>query len=69
MGVAEITEVVGDEGTPQGGDQEAAEDIRTDSPTINKVNLRLFFIVAASKGWNVKKCDVKSMFLQGTPLD
>ena len=51
------------------GDQEVAEDIRTDSPTINMVNVQLFFLVAASKGWNIKTFDVKSAFLQGALLD
>ena len=51
------------------GDQEAAEDMRTNSPTINKVNGRLFFCLAASIGWNNKMCDIKRIFLQGAPLD
>ena len=51
------------------GDQEVVQDIRTDSPTVNKVNIKLFFLIAAAKGWNIKTCDVKSAFLQGTPLD
>ena len=51
------------------GDQEVIDDVRTDSPTINKVNVELFFLVAASMKWNIKTSDVKSAFLQGMSLD
>ena len=40
------------------GDQEK-EDLRTDSPTILKINIKLFFLIAASKGWRIKTSDVK----------
>ena len=50
------------------GDQEK-EDLRTDSPTIHKINIELFFLIAVSKGWKIKTSDVKCAFLQGTDLD
>ena len=51
------------------GDQEEEQNLRTDSPTIHKINIKLFFLVAAAKGWKIKTSDVKCAFLQGTDLD
>ena len=52
------------------GDQEPnKETIRTDSPTANKVNIKMFYIMAASHGWMVRTADVKAAFLQGVDLD
>ena len=51
------------------GDQENTDDLRTDSPTISKVNIKLFFLIAVSKQWAVNTCDVRSAFLQGSPLE
>ena len=51
------------------GDQENVNDLRTDSPTISKLNIRLFFLIAVYKNWAVSTCDVRSAFLQGSPLE
>lgn len=52
------------------GDQEPNQDaIRTDSPTVNKVNIKLFFVIAVHQGWHVKTADIKAAFLQGSDLD
>ena len=52
------------------GDQEPnKEAIRTDSPTVNKVNIKLFFVIAVHKGWQIKTADIKAAFLQGSDLD
>ena len=51
------------------GDQEDTTDLRTDSPTVHKINVKLFFLIAASKGWRIKTSDVRCAFLQGTELD
>ena len=52
------------------GDQEPdKETIRTDSPTANKVNIKMFYVIAASRGWMIRTADVKAAFLQGVALD
>ena len=50
------------------GDMEVGS-FRTDSPTIQKSNLKLFFTIALSKKWTVKTCDIKCAFLQGEKLE
>ena len=47
------------------GDQEDDSDIRTDSPTVRKGNIKILLTVAAKFGWKVKTSDVSSAFLQG----
>ena len=44
-------------------------DIPSDSPTVDKPNIRLLLLIAASHGWTIKLCDVKSAFLQGRKLE
>ena len=52
------------------GDQEPDKhNIPTDSPTVNKVNIKLFYLLAASLRWTIQTADVKSAFLQGSELD
>ena len=52
------------------GDQEKnKENVKTDSPTVNKVNVKLFYLLAAYFGWSVRTADVKAAFLQGADLD
>ena len=52
------------------GDLEPDKDnIVTDSPTVNKVNIKLFYLIAASFGWTVQTADVKAAFLQGSDID
>ena len=43
--------------------------IPTDSPTINKVTLRLIMAIAAAKGWNIQCSDITRAFLQTENLD
>ena len=42
---------------------------RTDSPTSTKEGLRLVFCAIASKKWLINSIDVKTAFLQGSPID
>ena len=51
------------------GDLEEPNELRTDSPTINKTNIKLFLLIAASKGWDVKTADIRCAFLQGSIID
>lgn len=50
------------------GDQEKAE-FRTDSPTVRKSSINLFFMLAAKNKWKIKTSDVKCAFLQGELID
>ena len=52
------------------GDQEKdKEDIRTDSPTVHKTSIKLFYLLAALNDWKIKTADVMAAFLQGADLD
>ena len=52
------------------GDQELDKDnIRTDSPTIDKTNIKLILLTASQKQWQVKTSDVSCAFLQGAEID
>ena len=51
------------------GFEEKATDVRTDSPTISKENLRLVSAIAVMNKWQVHSIDVKSAFLQGFPIE
>lgn len=46
------------------GFEEDSTELRTDSPTRSKRNLRLVLAVAASKGWTINSLDISSAFLQ-----
>lgn len=48
---------------------EEAEAIPSDSPTVDKPNIRVLLLTAASYGWVIESSDVKSAFLQGRALD
>ena len=48
---------------------EELEKVASDSPTIDKCNLRILLAICASKGWSLEASDVKSAFLQGDKLD
>ena len=48
---------------------EEAEDIPSDSPTVDKPNIRVLLLIAASYDWVIESSDVKSAFLQGRTLD
>ena len=48
---------------------EELESVRSDSPTMDKCNLRLLLTICASEKWTLQSSDVKSAFLQGQHLD
>ena len=47
---------------------EEQEEVISDSPTIDQVNIKILLAVVASKGWKVVSSDVKSAFLQGKEI-
>ena len=47
---------------------EEVDDIPSDSPTVNKPNIRVLLLIAASYDWTLGTSDVKSAFLQGQQL-
>ena len=49
--------------------QEEASNIRTDSLTVCRENLRLVSTTAVSNKWKIHSMDVKSAFLQGFPIE
>ena len=49
--------------------EEGKENIKTDSPTVNKINIKLFYVLAAFYKWPVRTADVKAAFLQGAAID
>ena len=52
------------------GDLEDQKDqIRTDSPTVNRINIKLFLLIAVHMKWKIRTADVKSAFLQGKKID
>lgn len=53
----------------RGDTEENVDEIRRDSPTVNKINIKLFYLIAAQKSWTIKMSDVKAAFLQGAALD
>ena len=44
-------------------------DVRADSPTCVKDNIRVLLSVAVAKGWKICSLDVKAAFLQGKEID
>ena len=51
------------------GYEEDTSDIRTDSPTVSKENIRLMSTIAVANGWHVHSIDVRSAFLQGFEIE
>ena len=52
------------------GDQELDTDsIAKDSPTINKINIKLMMTEAIRKGWDISSSDVTRAFLQDEPIE
>ena len=45
------------------GDQEDTSEVRTDSPTVRKGNIKMMLTVSAKQGWIIKTSDVSSAFL------
>ena len=50
------------------GDQEQGE-FRTDSPTVHKSSINIFFMLAAKNRWEIQTSDIKCAFLQGEIID
>ena len=48
---------------------EETDEVPSDSPTVDKSNIRLLLTIAQSYGWTIKCSDVKSAFLQGKQLE
>ena len=51
------------------GFQENTDDLRKDSPTCSKTNLRTVLAIAATNKWKVSSIDIKSAFLQGRQIE
>lgn len=51
------------------GFEENNPQIKTDSPTCQKESLRILLTVLASHNWTLKSLDIKSAYLQGTPIN
>ena len=49
-------------------DQEKSK-FRTDSPTVHKNSINIFFMLAATNGWRIQTSDIKCAFLQGEDVD
>ena len=50
------------------GDNEDTSEIRKDSPTVRKGNIKILLMIAAAKHWDIKTSDVSNAFLQGVCL-
>ena len=53
----------------RGFEESNLEEIRKDSPTMEKSSLRILLTIAVQKGWTVRTTDVTSAFLQGSELE
>ena len=42
---------------------------QSDSPTASRESFKTFLAIAANEGFKIQNMDVKSAFLQGTPLE
>ena len=51
------------------GFEEDTSDMKLDSPTCSRQALRLLFMTAATKRWQVKSIDIASAFLQGKSIE
>ena len=51
------------------GDQEDTSDMRKDSPTVRKGNIKIVLMIAASREWEIKTSDVSNAFLQSVPIE
>ena len=47
---------------------EEQEKVQSDSPTVDKCNVRIALAICAARGWQLETSDVKSAFLQGHEL-
>ena len=53
----------------RGFEEENLNEIRKDSPTCSKENLRIVLAIISSRQWQASSLDVKSAFLQGNQID
>jgi len=52
------------------GDQDEAEDdIQSDSPTVDRHTVKLMMAVAANQGWTPRSIDISAAFLQGKEIE
>jgi len=51
------------------GFEEDSKSLQTDSPTCGKEALRLTLAIISCQGWRLHSLDVKSAFLQGSPME
>ena len=52
------------------GDQERAlHSIPRESPTVNKISVKLLVTLAVSQGWQIRSCDVERAFLQSDQIE
>ena len=50
------------------GFEEPSSEVRCDSPTCLKENLRLLLAIAVSQSWSIRTLEIKSAFLQGRKI-
>ena len=48
----------------RGDQEEALHKIPRESPTVNKMSVKILVTLAVSQGWNIRSCDVERAFLQ-----
>ncbi len=51
------------------GFEENTSQLHTDSPTCHKESLRLLLCILSAKSWRLHSLDIKSAFLQGSPIE
>lgn len=51
------------------GFEENTSQMKTDSPTCHKESLRLLLCTLSAKSWTLHTLDIKSAYLQGTPIE
>ena len=52
----------------RGDTEQALHKISRESPTVNKMSLKILLSVAVSQGWQIKTCDVERAFLQSDQI-
>ena len=49
--------------------EKALHNIPRESPTVNKISVKLLVTLAVSQGWDIRSCDVERAFLQSDPIE
>ena len=52
----------------RGDQEEALHKIPRESPTVNKISVKVLLTLAVSQGWDIRSCDVERAFLQSEPI-